>query len=186
MLAWGKDYKFLPPFLDRDPIRLGGAANFVNLPWQVVWALATAVLHLRRPFSLFQTDERGPRHASQRGQPPRGADSAGIEPRRVMLTAYALSAAIGAAGGAVIAPVTMTGYDVGVMLGLKGFCGAIVGGLSSLPGAVVGGLALGLLEALSAGFLPSSVAHFKEILAFLALLGILYLRPAGLFGRRGA
>ena len=185
MLAWGKDYRLLPPFLDRDPIHIGGAANFVNLPWQVVWVLAAAVLISAGLFLFFKLSNAG-RAMRASAANRRGARICGIEPRRVMLTAYALSAAIGAAGGAAIAPVTMTGYDVGVMLGLKGFCGAIVGGLSSLPGAVLGGLALGLLEALSAGFLPSSVAHFKEILAFLALLGILYLRPSGLFGRRGS
>jgi len=185
MLAWGKDYKRLSPFLEKDPIRIRFGVDFASLQWQAVWVLVTAIVITLGLYLFFKMTNRG-RAMRASAVNHRGARICGIEPRRVMLTAYALSAAIGAAGGVVIAPVTMTGYDVGVMLGLKGFCAAIVGGLSSLPGAVAGGLMLGVLEAMTAGLLPSYISHFKEIVAFLALLGILYLRPAGLFGRRGA
>ena len=54
------------------------------------------------------------------------------------------SAALGAIAGILIAPITLTSWDVGVMLGLKGFAAAILGGLGSGAGAVVGGLLLGI------------------------------------------
>ncbi len=183
MMAWGKDYKFLPPFMDKPPIRVGAGASAVFIQWQAIWVLATAILIAAAMFLFFRATNSG-RAMRACAVNRRGARICGIEPRQVMIAAFMLSAAIGAAGGAVIAPVSMTGYDIGVMLGLKGFCAAIIGGLTSLPGAVLGGLVLGLLEALTAGLLPQYVAHFKEILAFAALLGILYIQPSGLLGRR--
>ena len=69
-------------------------------------------------------------------------------------------AALGAIAGVLIAPITFTSYDVGVMLGLKGFAAAILGGLGSFPGAIVGGLVLGLLESFGAGFVSSA---YKDV-----------------------
>jgi branched-chain amino acid transport system permease protein len=65
------------------------------------------------------------------------------------------------------------------MLGLKGFCAAIVGGLGSGPGVVVGGLVLGVLESLGAGLVWSGG---KDAIAFCLLIGMLLVRPRGLFG----
>jgi len=74
----------------------------------------------------------------------------------------------------------MTAYDVGVMLGLKGFCAAIIGGMSSGLSTVIGGLILGVLESLGAGLISSG---YKDAIAFIILLLILFIRPQGLFGK---
>jgi hypothetical protein len=71
--------------------------------------------------------------------------------------------------------------DVGVMLGLKGFAAAMLGGLGSFGGAVAGGLMLGLLESLGAGFLSSA---YKDAIAFVVILGVLFFMPGGLVGAR--
>jgi branched-chain amino acid transport system permease protein len=70
-------------------------------------------------------------------------------------------------------------YDAGLMYALKGFAAAILGGYGSTLGAVVGGLLLGILEAMGAGFISSA---YKDAIAFVILLGILFVRPSGLFG----
>ena len=72
-------------------------------------------------------------------------------------------------------------YNAGVMLALKGFAAAILGGYGSMKGAVIGGLLLGTLESLGAGYISSA---FKDAFAFLLLLLVLFIRPAGLFGRK--
>jgi branched-chain amino acid transport system permease protein len=82
-----------------------------------------------------------------------------------------------------IAPISFTSWDVGVMLGLKGFAAAMLGGIGSGPGAVAGGLALGLIEALGAGYLSSA---YKDAFAFVVLLAALVFLPNGLAGRRVA
>jgi branched-chain amino acid transport system permease protein len=65
------------------------------------------------------------------------------------------------------------------MLGLKGFAAAILGGLGSFHGAIAGGLVLGLLESLGAGFVSSA---YKDAIAFVVILAVLFVRPDGLVG----
>jgi branched-chain amino acid transport system permease protein len=67
------------------------------------------------------------------------------------------------------------------MLGLKGFSAAIIGGLGSLSGGVLGGLLLGLVEAFTSGLISSG---YRDAVAFLLLLVVLFLRPQGLLGGR--
>jgi len=103
----------------------------------------------------------------------------GINPTRMSLLAFSLAAALGAVGGIVMAPATRPTYDMGLMLGLKGFVAAIMGGLVSAPGAVVGGLVLGVLENVGAGV---TGAGYKEVIVFSLLVLILLLRPRGFAG----
>ena len=56
----------------------------------------------------------------------------------------------------------------------------MLGGIGSAPGAVVGGLLIGMIEALSAGYLSS---NYKDAVAFLIILVVLIFIPQGLFGR---
>ena len=48
-------------------------------------------------------------------------------------------------------------------------------------GALVGGLLLGCFEALTAGYLSS---QYKEAVAFIVILGVLFVMPQGLFGSK--
>ena len=72
---------------------------------------------------------------------------------------------------------------MGAMPGLKAFIAAVIGGIGSLPGALLGGLMLGVLEVLIVAFLPSEYTGYKDVVAFLALILILTLKPQGLLGR---
>ena len=98
------------------------------------------------------------------------------------LLSFGLSGLIGAVAGAILAPITMTAYDVGMMLGLKGFAACILGGLGNPFGAAAGGLILGVLEAFGAGFVASG---YKDAFAFVVLLLLLFVKPSGLFGKAG-
>jgi branched-chain amino acid transport system permease protein len=91
-----------------------------------------------------------------------------------------MAAALGAIGGIVLGPVTRPIYDMGLMLGLRGFVAAIMGGLVSTPGAVVGGLLLGVVENLAAGVTNPT---YKSVFAFVILIAILLFRPQGIIGR---
>jgi len=107
----------------------------------------------------------------------------GIDTRRIVGFSFALSAAIGAVAGILITPITLTSYDVGTLLAVKGFAAAMLGGMGSALGAVVGGLVLGLLEAFAAGYLSS---QYKDAVAFLVILLVLFAMPRGLFGKATA
>ena len=104
----------------------------------------------------------------------------GINTAAIVGLAFAVSAAIGAFGGILMTPITLTSYDVGTLLALKGFAAAMLGGMGNPLGAVIGGLIVGLLEAFSAGYLSSS---YKDAVAFLVILGVLFAMPQGLLGR---
>jgi branched-chain amino acid transport system permease protein len=96
------------------------------------------------------------------------------------MVTFALAGALGAIAGVAVAPLTQTAYDVGASVGVKGFSAAILGGLGNPLAAVVGGLVLGVAESLSVAALSS---EFKDATSILLLLGVLFLRPEGLFRR---
>jgi len=110
----------------------------------------------------------------------RAAYLVGISVERMVLLSFMIAALVGATGGAILAPLTMTAYDVGILLGLKGFAACILGGLGNPFGAAAGGLILGVLESLGAGYLSSA---YKNAFTFIILLLFLFVRPTGLFGR---
>jgi branched-chain amino acid transport system permease protein len=71
---------------------------------------------------------------------------------------------------------TYATYDMGLMLGLKGFVAAVLGGLVSAPGAIVGGFLLGILESFSAGLISSG---YKDAVAFIILILLCLVQVAG-------
>jgi len=104
----------------------------------------------------------------------------GISLRRVLTLAWGISAMLAAIAGILVAPMTNVHTNMG-LIGIKAFAGAILGGFGSFPGAVAGSLLLGVTENLAAGYLP---AGLRDVLPALLILGVLTLRPTGIFGQR--
>ena len=173
MLLWGKDTQALPAFSGNDPISVVGATLLPQHLW--IFGVTILVIVGCRLFFHHTISGKAMRACSFN---PRAANLVGISVGRMILLSFVLSAAVGSLAGVIIAPLTMTAYDVGVMLGLKGFCAAIMGGMGSGLGTVLGGLILGTLESLGAGLISSG---YKDAIAFFILLLILFLRPQGLF-----
>ncbi len=172
----GKGTHALPPFSGDTPIMVLGATL---LP-QSLWVLGVSAVMVLALWYFFTYTLHGKAMLATAINPV-AAELVGIPTGWVLFVSFALSAALGALGGILIAPITLTSYDVGIMLGLKGFAAAVVGGLGSGWGAVVGGLLVGVLEAMGAGYLSSS---YKDALPFVLILLILFFRPRGLFGAR--
>jgi len=86
-----------------------------------------------------------------------------------------------ASAGALIGPIHYVATTGGTAMMVKGVTAAVLGGFGSLPGALVGGLAIGLIEALAAGYVSSS---FKDVIVFGAFIALLLVRPQGLMGER--
>jgi branched-chain amino acid transport system permease protein len=103
----------------------------------------------------------------------------------VNATTFAVAAALGGIAGVLIGMYFNTVYSsMSYQATLKGFAANLLGGLGSVPGAIVGGLLLGLIESYGVAFLG---ATYRNLFAFVILLGVLVLMPNGLFGkRRGA
>jgi branched-chain amino acid transport system permease protein len=175
MVTLGKNAAGLPAFTGERPIWLLGAAILPQALWIVGVALAIMVgLHLF--FARTLTGKAMQAVAIDR----EAARLVGIDVGRMVMLSFALGAATGAVAGIIVTPMTLTIYDAGTMLGLKGFAAAVAGGLGNTFGGIAGGLLLGLLEALGGGLIASEL---KDVLAFVLLLFLLFFRPRGLFGQ---
>jgi branched-chain amino acid transport system permease protein len=175
-LVWGKGVHRLPGFSGDDPIALFGATI---LP-QSLWVMAGTAIAVVALAAFFRRTLMGKAMLAT-SYNRLAAQLVGIDTRAVLFASFGLAAALGAVGGILIAPIAMTSYDSGIMLGLKGFAAAILGGLGSFSGAVAGGLVLGLLEGLGAGFVSSA---YKDAIAFVVILAVLFFLPGGLLGSR--
>lgn len=178
MLVWGKEAYHLPHFSGEDPISFGGASILPQTLWILGTLLATVVLLTL--FFRYTLVGKAMRACSSNRM---AALLVGIEVKRMVFFSFVLSAAIGAMAGIVITPIALAEYDKGAMLGLKGFSAAVMGGLGNSAGAVIAGLLLGILESMGAGFISSS---YKDAVALVALLIILFVRPSGILGNKEA
>ncbi|MGD8370915.1 MAG: branched-chain amino acid ABC transporter permease [Syntrophobacterales bacterium] len=174
MFVWGKDPYVLLPFSGTKPILILGAVIQSQTLW-VLGMMAVVVVLL----TLFFKKSRYGKAMLACADDPEAARLVGIKVNTMILISFALSAAIGAVAGAVITPISLMEYDRGALLGLKGFGAAVLGGLGSFHGAVVAGLFLGIIESMCAGLISSG---YKDAVALILLLLVLFVRPSGLFG----
>ncbi len=174
-LVFGREVTFVPEFGLLPLLLIGN----VFVPSQGIWiVLVFGVVSVALWFLFSRTMYgRAMRAASQE---PRAAALCGIEPRRVAATAMMLAAAIGGLAGALMSPISAAFYENGIFLGLKGFAAAVAGGLGNPLGAVAGGVLIGIVESLAAGYFSSG---YKDAIAFILLVLVLIVRPAGLIGR---
>ncbi|WP_334062235.1 branched-chain amino acid ABC transporter permease [Limimaricola cinnabarinus] len=158
------------------PLRVGGATILPQSLWIVGGSIAVFAF-----LAWFLNRTRAGRGIKATASNRMAAALVGINTGRAMNLSFALSAAIGALAGVLATPVTFTSYDVGVLMALKGFSATMLGGVGSPLGALAGGLLIGLIEALTAGYISSD---YKDASAFIVILLVLFLRPQGLFGAR--
>lgn len=173
---WDEKVRSLPYFTGSEvsSVRIFGAA----VSPQVLWVLGTVavVVVLLHGFLRYTLQGRAIRACSSN---PEAAMLAGINISNMRTLSFGLSAALGGLAGCVISPITMTHYEMGAPLAIKGFAAAILGGLGNPMAAVAGGLLIGVIEAFSVSRLP---AAYNDVTAFALLLLMLFVRPNGLFG----
>ncbi|MEH6472571.1 MAG: branched-chain amino acid ABC transporter permease [Halopseudomonas sp.] len=174
LLIWGKDIFSMPAFTGDEPIQIGAATVVPQNLW-IMGITVGLVIGVRYFFDKTLIGKAILACSCNKT----AAGLVGINVKLMLLTSYGLSAAIGAVAGLLIAPIAFTSFDAGTMLGLKGFSAAILGGMGSSMGAVAGGLVLGVLESLGAGLISSG---YKDAMAFVIILAVLFFKPSGLFG----
>jgi branched-chain amino acid transport system permease protein len=174
---FGPDERALAPFTEGASLKVLGAAIERQTLW--IWLLtalavvALALLYRRTTFG------RAMRATAMRRD---AARLVGVDANAMVTWSFALAAALGAVGGLAVAPLTQTAFGVGAGMGVKGFAAAVLGGLGNPVAAVGGGLILGLLESLTAGYVDPL---YKDAVAFIVLLVVLFVRPQGLLGGSG-
>ncbi|MEM8550969.1 MAG: branched-chain amino acid ABC transporter permease [Pseudomonadota bacterium] len=175
-VVFDKQFHALPAISGDDPIRVAGAAV---LP-QTVWVLGGALSVVVVLYAFMERTLIGKAVIATAANRI-AAKLVGINTALIVGLSFGISAAIGALAGILVTPITLTSYDVGTLLALKGFAAAMLGGMGNPVGAVVGGLLVGLIEAFGAGLISSP---YKDAFAFLVILAVLFFLPAGLFGRK--
>lgn len=175
-LVLDKQLHRFPAFSGDQPIVIGGATILPQSLWVIAGALAVFFC-----LWLFFTRTLIGRAVLATANNRIAAQLVGINTNYVMTLSFAMSAAIGALAGVLVTPITLTSYDVGLALALKGFAAAMLGGMGNPKGALVGGLMLGVLEAMTAGYISS---QYKDAAAFVVILAVLFAMPQGLFGRK--
>ena len=173
---WGVDHVSPAVFTGSKSIAFMGAYIHPQAIWIIgTTAIVTVILHLF--FSYTMVGKALKACAIN----PQAAGLVGVNAKAMALISFSLAAALGATGGVVMAPLTLTSYTAGVMLGLKGFVAASVGGFKSQLGAVIGGITLGVVESLAVGLdWGPFTSSYKDAIAMMVLLGILLLRSGRL------
>lgn len=114
------------------------------------------------------------------GWSARSAELAGIDARRIILLASAISAAVvGLSGVLQSMSADSVTFTIGDGLLLKGFAAAVIGGLGYMQGALLGGIILGLSEVLGAQYVSTG---FGDVVSYALLIVFLLIRPLGILG----
>jgi len=170
----GKDFMKLPGLATSETLIVGGAV----LQTQGIAVVIGVILILIALWFFLKMTLAG-KAVRAAAANRTAAILVGVNPTLIVGLCFAVSALIGAVGGILITPLTLTSYDAGTLLAIKGFAGAMLGGMGNPAGPVIGGLFVGLIEAFGAGYISS---EYKDAFTFVVLLLVLAARPQGILG----
>jgi len=174
---WSTDMRSFQGLFRSQPIVIGPVAISEVFLWGLVAALILLILlNAFFKYSMLGIAMRATADDEQ------AALSMGISVKRVLAATWAVAAMVAAVGGIFLGNIAgvnplLTSY------GLKVLPVAILGGLDSIPGAILGGFIIGILEALTGGYLDQYLTGIKEVVPFVVMILILLIKPYGLFGK---
>jgi branched-chain amino acid transport system permease protein len=178
--VFGADPKFFPQLIPPRTIQLGGGVVVTN--HQITVVIVSIVLMVALTFFVQRTRTGKAMRAVAFHRD--AASLMGIPVNRIITITFAIGSALAAAAGVLVA---LTNPKIeplmGIMPGIKAFVAAVLGGIGSIPGAVIGGLVMGVSEYLVVGYISST---YRDGIAFVILILVLLIKPAGLLGRNVA
>jgi branched-chain amino acid transport system permease protein len=177
VLAFGADPKFFPQLIPQRNIPLGLGVTLSNQQL-IVLVVSIVLMLLLRMLVMHTKVGKAMRAVSHNHM---AASLMGISVDRIITFTFMIGSALAAAAGVLVALQSpkIEPY-MGIMPGLKAFVAAVVGGIGNIPGAVVGGLVMGIAEVLVTGYVSPT---YRDAIAFVLLIVILLVRPAGIFGK---
>lgn len=175
LLIWGPDFKRYPPIND-TVINIFGT---IVTTQRILIVLITIILIVI--LNLFIKKTMAGMTIQALAQDREGALLAGINVERVETMVFAVGSAMAAVAAALISPIFLVYNTMGDFVILKAFVIIILGGMGSIPGAIIGGYIIGLVESLGGAYLSTD---YNELIAFAILIGVLAIKPTGLFGAR--
>ena len=174
-LVFGPDPKFFPTLIATEEIWLGGVV--VTNVQLLILAVSISLMVALQWLVYGTRVGTALRAVSYNAE---AASLMGIDVNRMIGLTFVLGSMLAGAAG-VLVGMSNPKIDplMGIMPGLKAFVAAVVGGIGNIPGAVAGGLLMGLSEVLVVGYVSST---YRDAIAFVILIVVLLVRPAGLFG----
>lgn len=179
MLVYGATDRQFPGLIPSVRLEFGG----VSVTWVqgIVWGSSALLMVLLQGLVMGTRLGKAMRATSQ---DPIACALLGIPVNRIIAMSFVMGSAFAAMGGVLFGLHYGTvNFHDGYLMGLKAFTAAVLGGIGNIPGAMVGGLVLGLMEGMAAGYLSS---QWKNVFAFVVLVGLLLFKPTGLLGERVA
>lgn len=172
---WGREVFPMPQVFDIEPIFIGdlvvtGDALFICSIVAVLLVVFFLVFYRTTIGTVIQAVY----------QSERGATLIGVNVRAFHESMWGTGLAMGAMAGILIAPISLLHPDLGATFLIRGFAAMTLGGFGSLGGAVVGGLLLGVAEQYFGAYINTALI---DITAYLVIVAVLVVRPAGLFGK---
>ncbi len=160
-----------------DTVEFAGA--YISLQYIAVFVISVAIVCLMELFLRRSTWGYGVRAVAHDRDL---AALMGIPVYRVVVYSFLVSGLLAGIAGILVSQVSGTvDPNFGLHLLILAFVAAVVGGMGSAFGSLAGGLILGLTEKLVGGYVSPAAA---EVVAFVLLIGVLTIRPQGLFGKR--
>lgn len=185
MIVWGRQYVKFPPVLSAGSFEVAGAT--VSSLQIVIFVLS--LLIMGGLLILVKTTRLG-RAMRATAESRQVAALMGVNVNTVISLTFVIGSALAAVAGVMVAAYYgLAHYYMGFLLGLKAFTAAVLGGIGNIAGAMLGGLLLGVIESLGAGYIGDLTggfmgSHYQDVFAFLVLILVLTLRPAGLLGEQ--
>ena len=178
LMLWSANFRQLQlPYGDKVIAVWGGVLTLPQLIAFSVAALFTLAL-----FAWLKMTYLG-KAMRATAQDPNAATLVGIDTRKMFLVAFLVGTTCVAVAGMLMAPLFPTYPTAGLQFALVAFVVVVLGGLGSAVGALIGGLIVAFLDVMG-GFYAGTA--WKEVLYFIVFISVLLIRPAGLFGQRGA
>lgn len=175
LLIWGPDFKRYPPINDTVVNIFGTIVTTQRILIVLITIILIVILN------LFIKKTMAGMTIQALAQDREGALLAGINVERVETLVFAVGSAMAAVAAALISPIFLVYNTMGDFVILKAFVIIILGGMGSIPGAIIGGYIIGLVESLGGAYLSTD---YNELIAFAILIGVLAIKPTGLFGAR--
>jgi len=176
-LIFGREPKAYPAFFPGGQVSLGPVV--ISIKQIIVFSIAMICMLL---LYLFIDRTRIGLAMRATAERPSAAGLMGINPEMVIIITFALAGALSGVAGVLVGTyVGVATPTMGFLIGIKAFAAAVIGGIGSIPGSLIGGLAIGLIEAMAAGYISSA---WGDAIVFAALVLVLLIKPSGILGAR--
>jgi branched-chain amino acid transport system permease protein len=179
---WSSETRTLPNAFSTRPITIAGVAFSIQDLGNIAVSLGVVALLAL----LFRFTKVGLALRATAGNPEESR-LLGIRVSWMLALGWGLAATMGAVSGMLTAP-ALASFDQNLMqpVLLYALAGAVLGGLESPFGAVVGSLLLGVFVNLTGTYVDWIGTDLRVPVAFAVILGVLLVKPTGLFGRPSA